>query len=86
MSSRRAVIVGAGHAGGTFAALLRRSGFDGGIVLIGTEEHLPYHRPPLSKSFHGEPVKWLYEAEFYAENDITIRPGETVVSIDRAAG
>lgn len=29
----------------------RKAGFTGSITLIGAEEHLPYDRPPLSKSF-----------------------------------
>jgi len=42
-------IVGAGHAGGRAAQVLRESGWSGRIVLIGAEAHLPYERPPLSK-------------------------------------
>ncbi|MEN8513835.1 FAD-dependent oxidoreductase [Burkholderia sp. RS02] len=42
-------IVGAGHAGGRAAQVLRESGWRGRIVLIGAEAHLPYERPPLSK-------------------------------------
>jgi 3-phenylpropionate/trans-cinnamate dioxygenase ferredoxin reductase subunit len=45
------VIVGAGHAGGELASLLRQGGFAGSIALLGTEPHPPYHRPPLSKAF-----------------------------------
>src|SRR3546814_1959562 len=44
-----AVIVGAGHAGGRAAETLRTVGWNGAIVLIGNENHLPYERPPLSK-------------------------------------
>lgn len=43
------VIVGAGHSGGRAALTLREAGFEGRIVLIGDETHLPYERPPLSK-------------------------------------
>ncbi|NTZ10817.1 NAD(P)/FAD-dependent oxidoreductase [Burkholderia metallica] len=42
-------IVGAGHAGGRAAQVLRASGWRGRIVLIGAEPHPPYERPPLSK-------------------------------------
>lgn len=50
MSSRhRIVIVGASIAGLTAAENLRLEGFDGQILLLGDEPHLPYNRPPLSK-------------------------------------
>jgi NADPH-dependent 2,4-dienoyl-CoA reductase/sulfur reductase-like enzyme len=48
-SSYRIVIVGASIAGLTAAESLRLEGFDGEIILIGDEAHLPYSRPPLSK-------------------------------------
>jgi NADPH-dependent 2,4-dienoyl-CoA reductase/sulfur reductase-like enzyme len=46
---RTIVIVGASLAGLRAAEALRREGFDGRIVAIGDEPHLPYDRPPLSK-------------------------------------
>lgn len=45
----RAVVVGAGMAGLRTAEALRKNGFDGELVLVGEEPHLPYNRPPLSK-------------------------------------
>src|SRR3954468_7327377 len=45
------VIVGAGQAGYQAAVSLRESGYDGRLVLLGDEAHLPYQRPPLSKAF-----------------------------------
>ena len=44
------VIVGAGHVGGRASQALREFGWAGPIMLIGTEPHLPYERPPLSKA------------------------------------
>lgn len=46
---RRLVIVGASLAGLRAAQAARAAGFDGEIVMIGEESHLPYTRPPLSK-------------------------------------
>ncbi|MGE0304414.1 MAG: NAD(P)/FAD-dependent oxidoreductase [Acidimicrobiia bacterium] len=43
-------IVGANVAGGQAALDLRTAGFDGRVLLIGTEPSLPYERPPLSKA------------------------------------
>ncbi|MDZ7918296.1 MAG: FAD-dependent oxidoreductase [Rhodococcus sp. (in: high G+C Gram-positive bacteria)] len=44
-------VVGASLAGVCAARALRDQGFDGRITMIGDEVHLPYDRPPLSKSF-----------------------------------
>lgn len=48
---RRVVIVGAGAAGDAAAEALRRSGFDGSVVLVGRDPHAAYQRPYLSKQF-----------------------------------
>ncbi|MGW4065695.1 NAD(P)/FAD-dependent oxidoreductase [Amycolatopsis sp. NPDC004747] len=48
---KRIAVVGASLAGVRAAQELRAQGYDGGIVLIGAEPHLPYDRPPLSKGF-----------------------------------
>ena len=49
MALRTVVVVGASLAGLRATETLRREGFDGRIVLVGAEPHLPYDRPPLSK-------------------------------------
>lgn len=83
----RAVVVGAGHAGGTLVALLRQTGYDGEIEVIGAEAHRPYHRPPLSKQFLDEDrVQWLRDPDFYREQGITLTLQETVLDVDRGAG
>ncbi|NRQ39911.1 FAD-dependent oxidoreductase [Nonomuraea sp. NN258] len=43
-------VVGASLAGLRAVQALRREGFAGEITLIGAERHVPYNRPPLSKS------------------------------------
>lgn len=43
------MVVGAGMAGSRSCEELRAQGFEGEIVLLGAEPHLPYDRPPLSK-------------------------------------
>jgi 3-phenylpropionate/trans-cinnamate dioxygenase ferredoxin reductase component len=45
------VIVGASHAAAQLAPILRQEGWEGRIVVIGDEPYIPYHRPPLSKTF-----------------------------------
>lgn len=82
MSPQHVVVVGAGHAGGTFAAHLRQAGFDGAITLVGHESHLPYHRPPLSKSLASAPnLDLLRPAESYDDLRIDTLLGRTVVSV-----
>jgi NADPH-dependent 2,4-dienoyl-CoA reductase/sulfur reductase-like enzyme len=48
---RTIAVVGASLAGLRSAEALRAKGFDGRLVVIGEEVHLPYDRPPLSKDF-----------------------------------
>jgi 3-phenylpropionate/trans-cinnamate dioxygenase ferredoxin reductase component len=83
---QRFVIVGAALAGGTAAATLRREGFDGHLTLIGAEQHLPYERPPLSKSFlRGETPfdsALVESAAFWPDNDVELRLGTKVVAVD----
>ncbi|WP_439622344.1 NAD(P)/FAD-dependent oxidoreductase [Shinella sp.] len=47
------VIIGAGEAGTRAAFAAREAGFSDAITLVGTEPHLPYERPPLSKPLEG---------------------------------
>ncbi|MGI9169937.1 MAG: FAD-dependent oxidoreductase, partial [Caulobacteraceae bacterium] len=76
------VIVGAGHAGGTAAALLRQYGYAGPVTLIGEEPLAPYQRPPLSKAWlKGEAdadALSLKPEGFYAGAGIGLVLGERV--------
>lgn len=85
----RIIIIGAGHGGGTVAALLRQQGHDGPILLIGEEPHPPYQRPPLSKGWlKGEVDEdglLLRPRDWYAGADIDLRTSTRVVKINRAA-
>lgn len=83
----RVVIIGAGHAGGTAAAELRRGGFTGAITLVGEEDLPPYERPPLSKAWlKGETDATklaLKPLGFYAEARIELRLAVRAAAIDR---
>ncbi|HYC67216.1 NAD(P)/FAD-dependent oxidoreductase [Brevundimonas sp.] len=85
----KVLIIGAGHAGGTAAALLRQYGHEGPIVLAGEEPAPPYQRPPLSKAWlKGEAdleALLLRPEEFYAEHGIELRLGVTATAVDAAA-
>lgn len=78
------VIVGAGLGGLCTAQELRKQGYDGGLVLVGDEPHLPYDRPPLSKEvIRGEREDTTFESEeYFAENRIELRLGVAAVRVD----
>jgi 3-phenylpropionate/trans-cinnamate dioxygenase ferredoxin reductase component len=88
-SSQTHVIVGASLAGAKAAETLRDEGFDGRIVLIGSEAERPYERPPLSKDYlrgeAGRDKVYVHPEGFYAERDIDLRLGRTAVSLDPGA-
>ena len=83
------VIVGASLAGAKAAETLRAENFGGPVVLIGSEEELPYERPPLSKDYllgKAEREKiYVHPRQWYADNKVDLRLGATVTGIDRAA-
>ncbi|NBB51975.1 FAD-dependent oxidoreductase [Rhizobium sp. CRIBSB] len=87
--SNRVVIVGAGHAAGSVAALLRQYGWEGEIVLIGEEAVAPYQRPPLSKAYLKDDADldslMLRPDSFYAEQSISLHLGTRVLAVDPAA-
>src|SRR5260221_990684 len=82
------VVVGASLAGAKAAQALRAQGFDGEIVLIGSEDEFPYERPALSKDFlQGKSDRekvFVHPADWYAEHRVELRSGRTAVGIDRA--
>jgi 3-phenylpropionate/trans-cinnamate dioxygenase ferredoxin reductase subunit len=84
--TERVVIVGAGHAGGSAAALLRQYRWPGAVTLIGAERVAPYQRPPLSKAWlKGEQELadlLLRPAAFYPANGIDLRLGCEAIAID----
>ena len=83
--SNGVVIIGAGHGGVQAAASLREEGYDGRITLIGDEAELPYHKPPLSKTFikDAQAKPQILRAEaFYSGASIDLLFGKSVESID----
>lgn len=81
------IIIGGGEAGGTAVQTLREEGFDGQIVLIAAERHLPYERPALSKSYlKGDPYTSegsLRDQQWYDDHRIDLRLGRRAVSLNR---
>ena len=83
------VIVGASLAGVTAAAILREEGFEGRVVLVGAEEHLPYERPGLSKGYlrGEETVEDLVvrDADWFDDQDVELMRGVEVERLDATA-
>jgi 3-phenylpropionate/trans-cinnamate dioxygenase ferredoxin reductase component len=83
------VIVGASLGGAKAAETLRAEGFDGPLIMIGSENELPYERPPLSKEYlRGKAEResiFTHPRDWYAGANIDLRLGTTVTAIDRAA-
>jgi 3-phenylpropionate/trans-cinnamate dioxygenase ferredoxin reductase subunit len=83
------VIVGGGLAGAKAAEALRAEGFDGEVVLFGSEPERPYERPALSKGYLlGKDTRdsvFVHSADWYAEHNVDLRTGVTVAMIDPAA-
>lgn len=83
------VVVGASHAGVNVAFALRREGWEGQIIVYDSDPELPYHRPPLSKTYllnEGEMAGTLLKSEeSYAQENIQLNLGMQVAAIDAEA-
>ena len=80
------IIVGAGQAGAQAVQSLRQGGYGGPLTLIGSEPHLPYQRPPLSKKFltyeTDEERLLLRPAALYSELGVEVKVGHAATQID----
>ncbi|MGW3942495.1 NAD(P)/FAD-dependent oxidoreductase [Streptomyces phaeochromogenes] len=83
---KRVVVVGASLAGVSAIESLRERGFQGDIVLVGAEDHLPYTRPPLSKGALAaglsESALRLREREWFDAQGVTLQLGEAATGLD----
>ncbi|QKV18839.1 NAD(P)/FAD-dependent oxidoreductase [Oricola thermophila] len=81
------VIIGGSHAGVAAAAALRQHNAEMDITIVCAENELPYQRPPLSKAYMSGEMSLdrlrLRPAEWYDENRIALRLGDSATSIDR---
>lgn len=80
-------VVGASLAGLRTVEALRRDGFDGRIVLVGEEPHLPYDRPPLSKELLAgirEPDDLALRTQGYEDLDVDWRLERRAVAFEPA--
>ena len=85
--SKICVVIGASHSGVNFAFALRREGWEGNIILYDADPLLPYHRPPLSKTYLTSDddidKNLLKSAESYEKEGITLKLGIKVSAIKR---
>ena len=88
-SNQTHIIVGASLAGAKAAETLRQEGFDGRVVLVGTEDERPYERPPLSKDYLrgevGREKVYVHDQAFYAEQEIELMLGRTAMSLNTSS-
>ena len=80
------VIIGASHAGISFAEKMRQLGSDDPILMIDRLSGTPLQRPPLSKAYlaaDDEDAFLLRRKEWFDEQNITLRDGVEVTAIDR---
>jgi 3-phenylpropionate/trans-cinnamate dioxygenase ferredoxin reductase subunit len=88
MTEQTFIIVGASLAGAKAAEELRERGFEGRLVLIGSEPERPYERPPLTKDYlRGESERekaFVHDPGFYEKHGIELLRGVRVTGIDAA--
>jgi 3-phenylpropionate/trans-cinnamate dioxygenase ferredoxin reductase subunit len=83
------VIVGGGLAGGMAAQEYREQGGDGSVLIIARENHVPYHRPPLTKEYlRGEKPEdevYMHPAEWWQDQDVEVQTGVSATALDLGA-
>ena len=83
------VIVGGGLAGGMIAQEYREQGGEGSVLLVTREPHHPYHRPPLTKGYlrgeAGLDEVFMHPDEWWSEQNVDVRTGTEVVTLDTGA-
>ena len=79
-------IIGGGLAAAKLVEGYRAAGGRDAITIWSQDPHGPYHRPPLSKRLlRGEAQPddaFVHPLDWYAENGVELRLGETVTSLD----
>ena len=82
------VVIGGGQAAGWVVKTLRKTGFEGRLVMIADEIHLPYERPPLSKAVLSgdadiDTVR-LFATDDFASLNVEAWQPDVATQIDRA--
>ena len=86
MSTGTIVVIGGGLAGASAIGALRAEGHNDRLVLISAEPHLPYERPPLSKSYLAGTSTLtdalVHPADFYDTHDVELRLDQPASALD----
>ncbi|KRC42724.1 NAD(P)/FAD-dependent oxidoreductase [Oerskovia sp. Root22] len=86
MAEEPIVIIGGGLAAAKAAESLRTEGYDGDLVVVSSEPHRPYERPPLSKDYlRGEAerdVLFPLSEEWYTDHRVDLRTATRAAGID----
>ncbi len=85
MAAEPIVIVGGGLAAARAVETLRTQGHDGDVVVVTSEPHRPYERPPLSKDYlRGQAERssvFPLGEDWYAEHGVEVRTHATAVGL-----
>ncbi len=88
MQQEHCIIIGGSHAAAQVVSSLRLNKWEGKITIVSADSVLPYHRPPLSKSYlAGEKVLeeiLIRPPTFFERSDVEVILGTRVTAIDRA--
>lgn len=86
MLDKICIIIGAGHSAAQMSVSLRQEGWKGRIIIVGDEDALPYHRPPLSKAYLAGTKELsnilIRPAAFYEKQQIEFNLGVGLQAID----
>ncbi|QAY69247.1 NAD(P)/FAD-dependent oxidoreductase [Xylanimonas protaetiae] len=85
MASEPIVVVGGGLAAARAVETLRGEGYDGDVVVVTSEPHRPYERPPLSKDYlRGQAERgsvFPLDEAWYRDHDVELRTHATAVGL-----
>jgi len=80
------VLIGGGVASASAAETIRTQDAKGSILIVGSENRLPYNRPPLTKEYlkgEGEAKDVpVHPKEWYENNKIDLLLGRTAIALD----
>ncbi|MFJ6564444.1 NAD(P)/FAD-dependent oxidoreductase [Streptomyces sp. NPDC091412] len=83
------LIVGAGHAGVALVGQLAKSGYDGSVGILDSQDCPPYERPPLSKGYMLGEVRDddlpLRREDYWSKGTARLVTGTTVTQVDPGA-